>query len=458
MFEKLLEKAKNNKSFKIITEFSFLQFFFWSTWAIYGAYLVYYLGDIGYSNMRIGTLMSLRTFMGLIGPPLIGYISDRIESRKIVFMISMTLLGITVAPFPYYSDFWVAVSIAMIGILWEPQQSVLDSWIIETSEETALNYGFMRAWGSIGFAITVTVFGQIIDYFGWKVHFFGYGVIALTAVLIAFNIEDNSYQKSSRRKDAEEDKAREKANNTALNTDEIMENEKSEFAKSNKKETAKQSGEDIRKQSEKEFPLSSQDASKDKNILKLFKNKGYIFILFITVLIFIPAMMVFVYLAPAIKAVGGDSRDLGYTLFFNALSEAPIFFTAKYFLQRFKTKPLLFFAALFYLIRIVIVALAPSPGYFILFGLLQSLSYGVFLVTVRYYVKLVAPDGLKTTAQSIALMAGFGAGGIIGSLLGGYLIDNFGMDIMLLVCSALSLTSVMTIFISIVVDKFKEAY
>jgi len=41
----------------------------------------------------------------------------------------------------------------------------------------------------------------------------------------------------------------------------------------------------------------------------LFKNKGYIFILFITVLIFIPAMMVFVYLAPAIKAVGGDSRD-----------------------------------------------------------------------------------------------------------------------------------------------------
>ncbi len=454
MFEKLLAKAKNNKSFKIITEFSFLQFFFWSTWAVYGAYLVYYLGDIGYSNMRIGTLMSLRTFMGLIGPPLIGYISDRIESRKIVFMISMTLLGITVAPFPYYSDFWVAVSIAMIGILWEPQQSVLDSWIIETSEETALNYGFMRAWGSIGFAITVTVFGQIIDYFGWKVHFFGYGVIALTAVLIAFNIEDNSYQKSSRKKVAEEDEAeekeKEKANNKALYIDDIIEEEKSS--------STNKSDKDFKKQVEKEIPLEGKNSSGNKNILRLFKNKGYLFILFITVLIFIPAMMVFVYLAPAIKAVGGDSRDLGYTLFFNALSEAPIFFTAKYFLQRFKTKPLLLFAALFYLIRIVIVALAPSPSYFILFGLLQSLSYGVFLVTVRYYVKLVAPDGLKTTAQSIALMAGFGAGGIIGSLLGGYLIDNFGMNIMLLVCSALSLTAVLTIFISIVVDRFKEAY
>ncbi len=62
--------------------------------------------------------------------------------------------------------------------------------------------------------------------------------------------------------------------------------------------------------------------------------------------------------------------------------------------------------------------------------MLQSLSFGVFLVTVRYSVKLVAPAALKTTAQSIAMMSAFGVAGIIGSLLGGYLIDNFGIAVM----------------------------
>jgi hypothetical protein len=66
----LIKKIKQNNSYKIIAEFSLLQFFFWSSWAIYGAYLVYYLSDLGYSNMRIGSLMSIRTFMGLIAPQL----------------------------------------------------------------------------------------------------------------------------------------------------------------------------------------------------------------------------------------------------------------------------------------------------------------------------------------------------------------------------------------------------
>ncbi len=418
MLKSFKNKLRQNNFFKMKTEFSILQFFFWSTWAVYGAYLVYYLDDIGYSSMRIGTLMSLRTLMGLIGPPLIGYTADKIENRKAVFMVSMAFLGITVAPFPFYGDLMIALSIAMIGILWEPQQSVLDSWILETSDQLAVNYGFMRAWGSIGFAFTVVIFGQIINCFGWKIHFMGYGLIAFITIFTAYFIKDISYQNI---------KVSQK--NTELSSQDFNREEKE---------------------------AAERDTAKDKNILRLFKNKGYIFILFVTVLIFIPAMMIFVYLAPAIKAVGGDSRDLGYTLFFNALSEAPIFFTAKYFLERYKTKPLLLFAAVFYMIRIIIAALATSPFYFIFFGMLQSLSYGVFLVTVRYYVKLVAPEDLKTTAQSIALMAGFGGGGIIGSLLGGYLIDNFGISAMYSVCISLSFFAVLTLLISIILDLNKN--
>lgn len=397
MLNNLIKKIKTNNSYKIIAEFSFLQFFFWSSWAVYGAYLVYYLSDLGYSNMRIGTLMSLRTFMGLIAPPIVGYLCDRLENRKIVFIISMSLMGLIITPLTFYGDFMLAVSIGVVGFLWEPQQSILDSWILETSAHTAHNYGFMRAWGSIGFAIIVTVFGQVIEQFGWKLHFLSYGLIIFIVVIIAVNIKDNSYSELQQKEEKVE-----------IIEDANMEIEDLKLA------AAEETGAEL----------------DDKNIMRLFKNPDYIFILFITLLIFIPNQMIFVYLAPIIKSVGGDSTDLGYMFFFNALSEAPIFFAAKYFLEKYKTNSLLLFSAFFYLIRFIVAAAATSPVYFLFFGMLQSLSFGVFLVTVRYYVKLVAPAALKTTAQSIAMMSAFGAAGIIGSLLGGYLIDNFGMAVM----------------------------
>jgi len=420
----LIKKIRQNNSYKIIAEFSFLQFFFWSSWAIYGAYLVYYLSDLGYSNMRIGTLMSLRTLMGLIAPPIVGYICDRLENRKIVFMISMFLMGLLITPMTIYGDFMLAVSIGIVGFLWEPQQSVLDSWILETSPHTAHNYGFMRAWGSIGFAIVVTLFGQVIERYGWNVHFLSYGVIIFIVVIISLNIEDKSYQELQEQADLEQLK------------------------------DAEMKTEDLKLRAVEEVKAEAE--AKNKNIMQLFKNKDYIFILLITLLIFIPNQMIFVYLAPIIKAVGGDSTDLGYMFFFNALSEAPIFFVAKYFLEKYKTNSLLLFSAFFYLLRFIIVALASSPTYFLFFGMLQSLSFGVFLVTVRYYVKLIAPPALKTTAQSIAMMSAFGAAGIIGSLLGGYLIDNFGMALMFKV--VISLASAAVLILAYVVFKDNEVF
>lgn len=371
--------------------------------------------------MRIGTLMSIRTFMGLIGPPIVGYICDRLESRKIIFISSMFLMAIFVAPLTFYGDLMLAISIGIVGFLWEPQQSILDSWILETSAHTAHNYGFMRAWGSIGFAIVVTVFGQVIDKFGWQVHFLGYGIIAFIVIIIAFNIKDNSYS-------------------------DLQQKEESMTETKNNKQNKNITTGDMELAAAKDVEVELDD----KNIMRLFKNSDYIFILFITLLIFIPNQMLFVYLAPIIRSVGGDSTDLGYTLFFNALSEAPIFFVAKYFLEKYKTNSLLLFSAFFYLLRFIIAAAATSPVYFLFFGMLQSLSFGVFLVTVRYYVKLVAPAGLKTTAQSIAMMSAFGAAGIIGSLLGGFLIDNYGMQVMFRVgISLASLAVLVLVFVVI---------
>ncbi|SFL53478.1 MFS transporter [Halanaerobium salsuginis] len=401
MLKNLAAKVKQNNDQLIMTKFSVLQFFFWSSWAILGAYLVYYLTDLGYSNLEIGSMISLRTFMGLLGPPIVGYICDRLQTRKWIFIFSMFLMALVATPAIFYGDFLLVLMIGIIGFLWEPQQSVLDSWILETSAYTAHNYGFMRAWGSIGYAIVVTIAGQVIERFGWTIHFSSYGIIILAVLIVAFKTEDKSYDRLKASK------------------------------------------------------LKSEINQPEEHIIELFKNFDYVFILLISLLIFIPNQMIFIYLAPIIKSVGGNTADLGYTLFFNALSEAPIFFTAKFFLAKYKTKFLLLFSAFFYLLRFIIAALAVSPVYFIFFGMLQSLSYGVFLVAVRYYVRLVAPENLITTAQSITLMAAFGVSGIGGSILGGYLIDGFGTAIMFKVSISMAATAVFILLLVVLKEKFQ---
>ncbi len=407
MFTSLAQKISSQEaSARDISNFSILQFFFWSTWAIYGSYLVYYLTYRGYTNMEIGALMSFRTFMEILGPPIIGYICDHFKTRKTVFMICMILMGLIIIPFSFYNRAMIFIAAGLIGFLWSPQQSILDSWILETSPEMTANYGFMRAWGSIGFALVVAVFGVVIENLGWTFHFMSYGILITAVLITAWKIKDNSYNQKHKIKGPEDSK-----NNL---TDE-----------------------------------SNSSEENNMRFYQLFLNKKYLFILLVTVVLFIPISMIFIYLAPIIQATGGTSRHLGYALFFNALSEAPVFFAGKKIIKKFKTKHLLLISSVFYLLRIIITSQITAPEYFVFFGLFQSVSYGLFLISIRHYVKMIAPTELQTTAQSIVLMAAFGLGGITASLLGGFLIDNYGMNVMFNFCITVSFLAILLLLSSL---------
>lgn len=373
---------------KQVVKFSLLQWFFWSSWATFGAYIVYYLGDMGYSNIEIGIIISIRTFTGLLGEPLLSYISDVNNTNKKVFMASMVLLALVVLPFPYYDWRFMLFSMGIIGFLWAPQQSVLDSWIMKRSKRLADNYGFMRAWGSLGYALVVILFGKAIEVYGWGILFISYSTLIFIAVIMATLISDVPQ--------TEED-----TNST-----------------------------------------SSDEQIESKNPLALFKNLEYTMIVISSMLNFIPISVVFVFLPNFIKGVGGTPVLLGYTYFLSALSEAPILFFAKTLLKRFKPVPLLLISAIFYALRVWIIFKATLPGHFLFFGVLHSLSFGLFLTTIRYHINMIAPENLKTTAQSIVTMSSFGIGGIIASLFGGYVMDVYGLTVLFKLCMLINILAI----------------
>ncbi|MFW5982220.1 MAG: MFS transporter [Halanaerobiaceae bacterium] len=387
---------------KQLMKFSTLQWFFWSSWATYGAYLVYYLSDIGYNNIEIGTIISIRTILGLLGEPILGYLSDLYKTNKKVFILGMLAIAVAVLPFPYYNWWLILISTGIIGFFWAPQQSILDSWILKSSDKLADNYGFMRAWGSVGFAIVVVVFGRALDVFGWGILFISHAVILIITAGIAYFIRD-------------------------VNLDEVdLEKEERILDKG------------------KVASLTVKEEEK-VNPLVLFKNPEYNIILLSSIFVFIPNSIIFIYLPNFIREVGGTTTLLGVVLFLNALSEAPIFFIGKKLIKRFKAIPLLLIASIFYLLRVIIVYEAVSQINFLVFGALQSLSFSVLLITARFHINHIAADSLKTTAQSIFTMAMFGIGGIIASLFGGYIMDVYGMTVLYLLSVAISMIGILLI-------------
>jgi oligosaccharide:H+ symporter len=337
--------------------------------------------------------------MGIVGQPFMGYLCDLKETNKYIFIISFLILFLLIVPFPFYNSFLlVTVVMGMIGFIWSPQQSILDSWIMESSPELANNYGFMRAWGSIGFALTVIVTGRLIEEFSWNIIFLGFGLFSLFTLGAALLSEDKKKRDSD------------------FTINQI---------------TSLTGGENSR------------------NPLRLLKNLDFLFLLVISFLMFIPNQLIFTFLPTIIEHLGGSPSYQGYVQFFTALSEAPILFLAALFLKRYKPKPLLLVSAIFYLIRMVLVARATGPTYLLYFGLLQSLSFAIFLPTARFYVNLIIPDGLKTTAQTLLTTICFGLGGIIASLFGGFLIDVYGLKVVFNICILFSFSVVVLLVISI---------
>ncbi|MFW6287233.1 MAG: MFS transporter [bacterium] len=412
-----------------LAKFSVLQWFFWSSWATYGGYLVYYLSDMGYSNIEIGTIISTRTLLGLLGEPILGYLSDSYHTNKKIFILGMLAIAVVALPFPYYNWWLILITTGIIGFFWAPQQSILDSWILKSSSKLASNYGFMRAWGSLGFAVMVVIFGKVFDVFGWGILFISFTILLTIASVIASFIKDVPHNNLEYEVELTE-------KNDSSHSDNI---ESNNFSTDNKRKA------NISDNNISRDITDNKSEKVSRNPLILFKNIEYTMLILSAILVFIPNNIIFIYLPNFIKGVGGTTTLLGVVLFINAVSEAPIFFLGKKMLVKFKPIPLLLLSTIFYLLRVIIVYEATSQINFLFFASLQSLSFGVLLITSRFHINLLAPEHLRTTAQSMFTMSIFGVGGIIASMFGGAIMDYYGMSVLYRISLGLSVTGILMI-------------
>jgi len=138
----------------------------------YWSYCTNYFRDMGFSSTEIGTINAAGTFFAMLLLPVVGLISDKTRSpRKVMFALITIILPASLVlalcgwlNYPAYGLFLV-LSVIIIGAR-QSANSTMDAWAGAELERMHVSFGSIRRFGSFGYIcvsmIGVALFGPVL--------------------------------------------------------------------------------------------------------------------------------------------------------------------------------------------------------------------------------------------------------------------------------------------------------
>lgn len=160
------------------------------------------------------------------------------------------------------------------------------------------------------------------------------------------------------------------------------------------------------------------------------------------------------YLINIVKNLGGDNSLYGIAIFCMAASEMPIMAITPRLLHKYDSVTLIMIAGLFYIVRNFTIALAPSLPILLIGMMMQGFSYGLLTAVITYYVTYNLAEHDQMMGQTMIGIMTSGVGSTIGNVLGGVLQDSFGLGSMF--TFAMIITFIGTLIIFLVGRKYHK--
>ncbi|MGD8192439.1 MFS transporter [Brevibacillus ginsengisoli] len=354
-------------------------FFYFSLLSIFISFLPVYLSTQGISTSRIGVIIGIGAFIGILSQPFWGVISDKYKTIKKIILITLGIsIGVGVTLFQTSSLVPLMILVFLMYIFYLPTDPLTESLNYQISQKLQVSFGSIRMFGAIGYATASLLVGFASDY--WGIHslawlFAGYGLLTFVTGL-------------------------------AL----------------------------------PDAPAASKPISLTS--LKLFVTYPKALWFFLLVLITaLPHRMNDSFLGVYIQSLGGGTSLIGQAWFIAAISEVFFFAVSYKFLRKGKELQLISIASVLYMIRYFLCSIVTEPEWVVYLQLMQGVTFVVFYTAAIQYLYLVIPEEWKATGQTILAILFFGISGIFGSFIGGWVFDRFGGAALYQTMATLSLIS-----------------
>ncbi|MCK4517091.1 MAG: MFS transporter, partial [Spirochaetaceae bacterium] len=159
-------------------------------------------------------------------------------------------------------------------------------------------------------------------------------------------------------------------------------------------------------------------------------NGRYLVLVASCFFIFLGTRAAITFLPLRLYALGGTTVHVGWAQTVSAGSEIPFMFLSALILRRVRPRLLLLGAMAFFVVRLVFVRFAPTPGTLVAVQAIQGISIGFLLPAAIHYIDRISPPAYRSFFQTLAPAIYFGLASVVGSSTGGVIIERFGLDVL----------------------------
>ncbi len=161
-------------------------FLFWGGLATYGPFLNVYYTQLGFTGSQIGLLSALSPLMRLSTGPLLSGLADKWRSRKQMLAFAVALAGLGILMLRSAETFASVLPLSLVlSLAFSSTMPLADSMIAQMAVHYRVDYGKLRVWGSLSFALVSIVCGALWKRFGFGAMF---PVAAVIFVFVLFVI------------------------------------------------------------------------------------------------------------------------------------------------------------------------------------------------------------------------------------------------------------------------------
>lgn len=372
--------SSNAKQPNYTMRYSGIHAFFQINFAAFLGYTSLYLLDAGFDNTQIGVIIAVAGIISAILQPVLASYADRPNSpslKKIVLCLiaiiltSAVLLLISYRRFMLLSGLLYGAGITILQLL----TPLINSLGMESMNQGKnINFGISRGMGSAAYAVGAYILGIVVNK-STPLSIPISMIISTSALLIALQLFP--FQKT-----------------------------KQGFASES---TQKNSG----------------------SPLYFFKRyKRFSVVLIGCIFIYISHILLNTFTFQIVENIGGGSSEMGFSMALAAIIELPTMFLFARIVKKIRCDILFRITGIFFFLKTFGTLLATNIPVFYAIQFLQMFGWALLTVSAVYYVNAIVDEQDAIKGQAYMTMT-YTLGTVLGSLIGGTLIDNFGVKAML---------------------------
>jgi PPP family 3-phenylpropionic acid transporter len=377
--------------------------FYFSLWGIMGAQMPFfnvYFARLGLSSLEIGILATAFPLMTLFFGPALSLLADRRRWQKRMLLISIGGTGALLILFLFPRTFAPLLVLVLIrAALFSPMMSIGDGMVARMATRHRIDFGKLRLWGSLSFAVAALVCGALWEHWGFQAMFIVTSVLTLPVLWAATGLEESA-------------PAAPTAN--------------AHIAKS----AASPTWHDVR------------------------RDRGLIALLVAVSLVGIAEGMYGTFSGVYMDRLGGSQFLVGALFGLSALAELPAMHYSGAIFRKLGKPVSILLAYSLVGIALLGYGLVRQPWLILMFAMLKGTGFALYFVGNVSLIDERAPEAWTSTLQSLMNAATRGLAPLITNPLAGWLADSQGLPIIFLASGIASLLATVVMLVAVLGRQF----